>query len=103
MRLKAGVKLDALTPQIVLAAIIVQECYRERGGKTTITSANDGVHSTLSLHYSGKALDFRTKNFAGNKRALILDIKERLGDDFDVLLEEEGQENEHLHIEWDIR
>jgi hypothetical protein len=103
MRLKTGVKLAEITPQIVLAAIIVQEVYRERGGKTTITSANDGVHGTLSLHYKGNALDFRTKDFAGNKQALILEIKQRLGDQFDVLLEDEGKDNEHCHIEWEDR
>ena len=101
MRLKAGVRLADLSPQIVLAAIIVQEVYRERGGKTTITSANDGTHGTLSLHYNGNALDFRTKDFYGNKQALLLDLKERLGENFDVLLEDEGKPNEHVHLEYD--
>ena len=101
MRLKVGVKLTDLQPQMVLAAMIVQEVYRERGGKATITSANDGTHGTLSLHYKGMALDLRTKDFEGNKQALVLEIKDRLGEDFDVILEDEGKPNEHLHCEYD--
>jgi hypothetical protein len=101
MRLKPGVKLGSLTPQMALAAIIVHFCYAERGAHCTITSANDGQHSTLSFHYKGNALDFRTKDFNGNKTALVAEIKSRLGADFDVILEDLGGNNEHLHLEFD--
>jgi len=99
VRLKAGVRLTDLSPQIVLAAMIVREAYGS--ASCTITSANDSKHSTLSLHYKGQALDFRTKDYPGNKQALVTSIKERLGADFDVVLEALGTDNEHLHLEHD--
>jgi hypothetical protein len=86
---------------MVLAAMIVKDCYEERGGSATITSANDSIHSEKSLHYSGKALDFRTRDFTGDKHALIALIRASLGNEFDVLLEDEGGLNEHAHVEWD--
>mgnify|MGYP001562235037 FL=1 len=101
MKLKYGIRLADLSPQIVLAAMVVQECYRERGGVATITSANDSAHSEKSLHYKGRALDFRTRDFAGDKHALIALIRASLGNEFDVLLEDEGGLNEHAHVEWD--
>lgn len=104
MRLKPGVKLEGITPQIVLAACIVRNCYREvdPDASCTITSANDSKHSSRSLHYQGKGLDFRTHDVRLTlKRVLLRRIQEALGDQFDVLLENEGTSNEHIHVEWD--
>ena len=101
MKLKYGIRLADLSPQIVLAAMVIQECFRERGGEFTITSLNDGAHSEKSLHYKGHALDFRTRDFTGDKHALISLIRASLGENFDVLLEDEGGPNEHGHAEHD--
>jgi hypothetical protein len=103
VRLKHGVKLTDLKPQMVLAAFIVAECMKrlDPGCSATITSANDSKHKDGSLHYFGRAFDFRTKDFGGSKAQLVLDIRTALGQDFDVLLEAEGTVNEHLHLEWD--
>lgn len=97
MRLKSGVKLTDLQPQVILAVLAVEEVM----GFCTVTSANDSKHSASSWHYKGRALDFRTKDYAGDKLKAVADIKERLGPDFDVVLEAEGEPNEHLHVEYD--
>ena len=99
MKLKAGVRLTDLQPQMVLAAFIVDEIYAD--AECTITSANDSKHSDASLHYKGCALDFRTKDYAGDKQALRDRIKAALGPDFDVVLEALGEDNEHIHVEYD--
>ena len=101
MKLKYGIRLADLSPQIVLAAMVVQECYRERGGVATITSANDSAHSEKSLHYKGCALDFRTRDFTGDKHALVSLIRASLGENFDVVLEDPDGENQHIHVEYD--
>ena len=101
MKLKYGIRLTDLSPQIVLAAMVVQECYRELGGVATITSANDSTHGVNSLHYKGRALDFRTRDFEGDKHALLALIRASLGENFDVLLEDEGGPQEHIHCEHD--
>ena len=101
MLLKPGVKLKDLQPQMVLAAVIVHSIYARAGCECVITSANDSKHSEASLHYEGGALDFRTKTYKFDRRALRQEVKAALGPDFDVLLEDEGVVNEHLHIEYD--
>jgi conjugal transfer mating pair stabilization protein TraG len=78
--------------------VVVQSCYGD--ASCTITSANDGQHSEKSLHYSGNALDFRTKDYLGDKMALVDSIRTALGPDFDVVLEDEGLPNEHVHLEY---
>lgn len=101
MRLKPGVKLKDLSPQIVLAVIVVNEVYDEKDTDCVITSCNDSQHKTDSFHFRGLAIDVRTKNYFGDKQALRKEIADRLGEEFDVLMENEGEVNEHLHIEWD--
>jgi hypothetical protein len=100
MYLKPGVKLTALQPQMVLAAAIVHSIYQRNNVLCTITSANDSTHMVGSLHYSGCALDFRTKNYASSKALLVEQIKTALGDDFDVVFEGQDTDNEHLHVEY---
>ena len=99
MKLKPGVRLTDLQPQVVLAAFIVDEIYAD--AECVITSANDSKHSDASLHYKGCALDFRTHNYSNDKGELRDRIKAALGQDFDVVLEAVGTPNEHLHLEWD--
>ena len=102
LRLKEGVKLTDLCPQMVLAAVSIDALYGQYGVlECWITSANDSTHSEQSWHYKGRALDFRTHNYLGNKTELVARIKVNLGDDYDVVLEAVGTSNEHLHVEYD--
>lgn len=68
-----------------------------------VTSGNDSTHSTHSLHYVNRALDFRARTFAhpGTKRVFMERLRARLGSDYDVILEDENGPNEHFHIEHD--
>ena len=99
MKLKPGVRVPGLSAQMVLAAMIVRDCYGDT--ECIVTSANDSTHSQHSLHYLGRALDFRTKNYPGSRTLLRNNVAAALGDDFDVVLEDVGGENEHLHVEYD--
>jgi hypothetical protein len=103
MRLKPGVRLTGLTPQMALGAVIVRDVYAalDPGCSCTVTSGNDSKHSAASLHYDGKALDYRTHDFTGDKQQLRQEVKAALGNDFDVVLEGVGTPNEHLHVEYD--
>lgn len=67
-----------------------------------ITSINDSTsHSAKSKHYQNLAIDMRSKNFKGkeSKYAFRDQITSMLGPKFFVLLENEGRENEHFHIQ----
>ena len=85
IRLKAGVKLNDFSPQILLAIIIAQQIYISRGYTFTITSLNDSQHSTNSLHYIGHAVDIRTRHVEdGDKQQMVSLMRGALGDEFDV-------------------
>lgn len=101
MKLKPGVKLRGLVPQMVVALLIIHDLYAHYGVELVVTSANDSQHKSDSFHYAGQAVDLRTKTFQQSKALLVAQIKEAVGPDFDVLLENEGTDNEHLHIEYD--
>lgn len=67
-----------------------------------ITSAQDSTHGAGSMHPLGRAVDLRTKNLTpAEKHGLRDRVRERLGDAYDVILEDEGGPNEHLHVERD--
>jgi len=97
MHIKPGVKFEMLSPQMLLGAIIVMDAYEEMGQEATITSGTDGTHKQNSLHYSGNAMDFRTRDVDPSRmKSLVAEIKRRLGENFDVVLEKD-----HLHVEFD--
>lgn len=62
-----------------------------------ITSGIDGKHSQNSLHYVGRAFDFRTRSIHPDTlKNIVQELKARLGPDYDVI-----DEGTHLHVEWD--
>ena len=97
-----SVSLVGLAPQMTLALYIVHTILSQRGKDTVITSGSDGRHSLTSLHYDGRAVDLRSRWYR-DATALRQKIKDALGLDFDVLLENEGKTNEHFHIEYQPR
>lgn len=107
IRLKDGVKLDGLSPQILLAIVVADQQRAALGWmaprmETVVTSVNDSQHRVNSLHYQGRAVDLRTHDLDDRHKDVWVDyIRRALGKDFDVLLEGLGTPNEHLHLEWD--
>lgn len=100
MKLKegVGVKVTGMLPEILLAIMITQALYIEwKYTDFVITSIKDGVHMKDSLHYSGKAFDFRFWNIPDIMRSrFVQELKVRLGQDYDVVLEVD-----HIHVEFD--
>lgn len=87
---------------LIVAAAINEAHEQQIEAPVVITSANDSGHMRGSKHYDGAAVDFRTKNMtAPVKHAWAEGLRLRLGNDYDVILEAEGQPNEHLHVELD--
>lgn len=81
-----------------------REVYREYGANLVITSGSERItrHSRTSLHYAGQAVDVRTKHLDTriDREQVRAAIASRLNRDFDVLLEDPGGQNEHIHIEY---
>lgn len=102
MRLKPGVRILDMRPEIAVAMIVCKSIVESYGAEFVVTSVKDGRHMHGSLHYEGMAMDVRSKSIPADKRVECRDrMKESLGDEFDVLLEQAGTPNEHLHVEFD--
>lgn len=97
VRLKAGVSLAGIQPEMVVALRVLEDVYDRLGvSEVVVTSCTDGTHSPSSRHYLGFALDLRTRNVpAAQRDELTTQVKKALGQDFYVLLE-----SDHLHIDF---
>jgi len=94
MKLKKGVKCGQFARAVMIT--VANDVYKDYGKELVITSMAEGRHSYGSIHFSENAIDTRTRYFDDfTKLAVADDIRTRLGDDFDVVVE-----NNHLHIEY---
>lgn len=96
MKIKPGVKLCGLKPEILLGHLVVARAFREMGRECVITEVTGGVHGRASLHYQGQAIDYRTRHLSGQEKTTLLNqILVRLNGEFDVVMHPD-----HLHVEW---
>lgn len=103
MKLKTGVSLRGIKPEVVVGMLITNSQYERSGVELLLTSVNDSRHSSGSLHYAGLAFDCRTKWVMSRETImpLVESIRSSLGDEWDVVLEDYGGDNEHIHVEYD--
>ena len=96
LKIKPGVRILGLKPELLLGIMIVERGYAIHGIKCVITSIVDGKHSRGSIHYAGYACDFRTRNIPAHMVDLVYKkLKEALGADFDFIYEQD-----HFHLEY---
>jgi hypothetical protein len=92
LKVKSGV-----TPRNLVIAAAVANTAQILGLELTITSGTDGKHKRGSKHYSGEALDVRTRNLTkANVKRVVDMLAARLGRGYDVVLE-----TDHIHVEYD--
>lgn len=93
----------SVEPPLIRLVAAVANVASTLPDSVTITSGIDGRHKVGSRHYTASAIDIRSHNFpsAASKRTFITDVLSRLGPGYDMLLEYEGQPNEHFHLEFD--
>lgn len=92
---KPGVRIAFLRTALFHAVHVADQVYAAHGEpETVVTSGTEGTHSPGSLHYVGLAVDLRLTSGRGKAEAIRRQLAERLGADFDVVLE-----NDHIHIE----
>ncbi len=97
MRLKKGVDIFGIHPELIFGMVVVDQVFQNLGEKAVFTSVCDGQHSNKSLHYKGLAFDVRTRNISKEDQTDIVDVlRYRLPDDWDIVLE-----TSHLHVEYD--
>lgn len=97
MEFKEGVKVFGLRPELVIAMLTCKAVVKELTvAPFVITSVTEGKHSLTSLHYTGAAFDFRTKQMTDKIQEKVRDeCRRRLTDEFDVVLEKT-----HMHVEF---
>ena len=102
LALKSSVKLKGLQPQMVIGLLIASSIAEDMGLDLVVTSANDGKHMATSKHYSGNALDLRTHDWpTAVKLQFVEKLRGCLTAEYDLLFEDQGGPNEHVHLEFD--
>lgn len=105
MRLKKGVSLKGMQPQLMVGILAADWLCRESCMELVITSVTDGKHKVGSRHYDGCAFDMRTWSFKTEeaKKLFVETLQVRLNGErgnfageWDVVLEKT-----HIHVEWD--
>ena len=94
MLIKLGVSIEKLNRKARRGLGVVAAVFAEFNYEAIVTSTYEGNHSPRSLHYANDAFDVRLPPDGVVK--IVLELRERLGKDFDVVLEKD-----HIHIEHD--
>lgn len=104
LSIKLSVDLVGVTVPMLMATIIVDQVFEQAGHSCIITTGRDGKHSRASLHYSGNALDYRTKHIksGASKLDIYKKIKVRLGKQYDVINHPyvNAKNPGHIHVEF---
>ena len=97
IKFKKGTRIAGVRTELILAILVAEGVYDEYDTDLVLTSVNDGRHSYTSLHYSGSAIDIRTRELPGanNIQAVGKAIRQGLSDEYDVVVE-----SDHIHIEY---
>ena len=94
MLIKAGVDISRLKREIRRSLPKVEAVLVKHRIELVLTSTYEGTHGAGSLHYDDNAYDIR--NPICEKTEIVVEIREALGPDYDVIIE-----FDHIHIEYD--
>lgn len=94
---KQGVNFKYFTQPAIRIMQVALKTWIYLEATPTVTSAFDGKHMKDSLHYTGLAMDFRTKNLSEqDAKKWASDMSKELGKDYQCVIEVD-----HLHVEFD--
>ena len=98
MLVKLGVDISRLDHSIRSKLGVIEKVLDPvtPGGETVLTSTWEGKHSSGSLHYAHKAVDFRRPSSLIEAVGATGNLKRALGQGYDVVLEDT-----HIHVELD--
>ena len=98
LRFKDGVTVT-FTPEVNRILETAEYAFQANGYSCVCTSGTDGKHMAGSKHYEAKAVDLRSFHVSAEMLPKIVsELQERLGKDYDVVLEKD-----HLHVEHDAK
>jgi len=93
-----GTTSQGLKPEIISIESIVDRAFNSTAGRDAIiTYTTNGRHRQNSLHYSGYAIDLRTRDLTSSQKGQAAEIlRGALGVNYDVIVEPT-----HIHLEYD--
>jgi RHS repeat-associated protein len=93
-----GTSANGLSDRILGIEKVVDQAFQVFIGRdAVVTYGQNGRHKPGSLHYTGNAIDLRTRDLSRADLSSITSLLQGyLGDNFDVL-----NEGDHIHIEYD--
>jgi hypothetical protein len=100
-----SVDIAALCPELSRLAPLVDACYSAFGALAIVTATTNGHHMSGSLHYRGLAFDLRIHQLGSyaKQRSLYSCLKSNIAqlfpDLYDVMAEDFGGANAHIHVE----
>lgn len=92
-------RIRGIQPEMLFALMVAESVYRGMGSELVVTSVGELSNSRVkgSKHLSGYAVDLRVRDMdTPTREAVSWDIRQKLGSDYDVVLE-----SNHIHIEFD--
>ncbi len=90
------IDLSCICPQIAIVLPTLDSLIGKYDVDLVITCGREGKHSNTSLHYAGRAIDFRNRGLSADQRAEFVDAARRyLNNDFDLV-----NESNHFHLEY---
>ena len=96
MKIKAGVKVQGLKPEILLALMIIEPILVAHRQELVITAGIEGRHSAKSRHRLGMAVDVRSRDVPIAQIGKVEHLMhEALGDEFYIKFE-----THHYHIQF---
>ena len=96
IHIKPGVSLASLKPQMVLLIAIADGVFAKRNVECIVTSADEGTHGRGSAHFTGFAVDLRTRTLEpGDRSQVAHEIRYAAGESYDIVLE-----GDHIHCEY---
>ena len=97
MKLKNGVKLGCISPEMIACCLVIEPILKNHGQELIITSCRDGKHSKNSKHYLGHAIDIRIWDLQRDNtvNAVALLLQDALTDEYYVHVEPD-----HIHIQF---
>lgn len=96
---KPTVFTTKLTEEIYSILPFLDGIFQSAGVQCTITSWMDSKHAPTSKHYDGLAIDLRSYDLSSEVKHSIFETLKAELPEYLVLLENEGTDNEHFHIQ----
>lgn len=91
-----SIDLCALHPTLLLGIIMMNEILSQYNVPLVVTCGREGKHSATSLHYSGCAVDIRSRELSREQQLGVKAIFDGRGfNDFDLVIE-----SNHFHLEY---